>query len=395
MDLKTAQGKTIRLPAEFFSGSQPTDPEEPRVVVLDPASRPVLVVATPQREEIGRYYFEYEVAPNAPVGIWTVRWTCRLDGLDVAGEDAFEVTPALADRGLLAGQLAAAVAPARSGGRTEEQPRQLEASPGGALAPAAASGPLARIEPGDSPEPPAARGRKRRKPRPVRSRVKESTDEALADPDEGVTRRRGRVSATKGNTRLAGALLICLIGVGFVANQASKDNPTQAEQSFRLAEQALKGGALDQARSHYLDIVLEDPENTIAYFDLGMLAHFQNRVVEAQDFYMRALKRDPTFLPALYNLAILKDNSGRVDEAILLYRQILKKSPEHAASNFNLGLILYNKKGDPQEGRRLIEEAVRLDPTLAARASEAFGTPIPGPAAPAPTATPTPTPAQG
>lgn len=362
MEMKTAQGRSIRLPAEFFTKGIPVDPKDPRVAVLDPSSRPALILAIPERDGKGLYHFDYEVARTAPVGIWTIRWTATLEGRDVTGEDTFEVIPAQPDRAPLAGRLTAAVAPARIGMGEAVLPAPGSRPP----VPAAAAAPTL----------PAAKPVKR--PAVPRESLKPSKPEHGTVEQVGRRRRRGK-SATTRNKGLAAALLICLVGVAFAAFQASKNNVTQADRSFRLAEQALRGGAIDQARSHYLDIVLRDPENTVAYFDLGMLAHLQNRGAEAQDFYLRALKRDPTFLPALYNLAIIKDASGRVDEAILLYRQILRESPEHAASHFNLGLILYNKKGETEEGRELIEKAVQLDPTLGPRAAQAFGAASPSP----------------
>jgi tetratricopeptide (TPR) repeat protein len=363
MEMKTEQGRSIRLPAEFFTRGIPADPKDPRLAVLDPSSRPVVVLAVPERDAKGLYHYDYEVAPNAPVGIWTVRWTATLNGLDLTGEDTFEVVPGQPDRTPLANRLAAVVAPERQGNGGGVLPAPAARSP----EPAAVAVAAPNLPAGKPVTPP-----------PARRESKPPTAETVADEQVGKRRGRGKL-ATKRNTRLAVALLICLVGVAFAAFQAEKGNVTRSERSFRLAEQALKGGAIDQARSHYLDIVLSDPGNTVAYFDLGMLAHLQNRGPEAQDFYLRALERDPTFLPALYNLAILKDASGKVDEAILLYRQILRETPEHAASHFNLGLILYNKKGQPEEGRELIEKAVRLDPTLGARASQAFGTPSPSP----------------
>ncbi len=353
MDLIVAQGRTIRLPAEFFAGDIPADPAGPRVYVLDPNNQPVVVKAVPDRVAPGIYHLDFNVAPNAPLGIWTVRWTAELDGRDVSGEDSFEVTPGPYTR----------TAPTKEAVRAVPFPAGTAKPATRAPAPSKKSGGRK----------PAASKRRDSKVPAAETSVVDAPSDSGAEPKRAASRR---------NKFLAAALFVCLLAVAFAASRAGRGEPTTIERSFLLADQAIREGALDQARAHYLDIVLADPKNKTAFFDLGMLAHFQNRGEEAQDYYLRSLKFDPNYLPALYNLAVLKDVLGRTDEAVLIYRKILKNSPENAATHFNYGLILYNKKGDPEEGRRQIEEAVRLDPTLAPRAAEAFKdvAPTPSPA---------------
>lgn len=346
MELVVAQGRTIRLPAEFFAGDTPADPAGPRVYVLDPNNQPVLIKAVPDRTAPGIYHLDFNVAPNAPLGVWTVRWTAELEGRDVSGEDSFEVT---------AGPYA----------------RRVEANPAPSPARGAiASPPATRKEPTGATKRPRAQKAKKQ-------RTGEESEPAATPAAQATGRKR---AGGKRNRYLSIVLLLGILAVVAAAARASRDEPTPIERSFQLADQAIRDGNLDQARSHYLDIVLADPDNKIAYFDLGMLAHFQNRGGEAQDYYLRALKEDPNYLPALYNLAVLKEALGRTDEAVLIYQKVLKNYPANAASHFNYGLILYDKKGEQEEGRRQIEEAVRLDPTLAPRAAEAFKDEEPAPA---------------
>lgn len=489
MKLVVAQGEAIRLPAEFYAGDIPADPSDPpQVVVLDPSRRSVVVTGAPVREARGRYHVTYDVQPDAPLGVWKVRWTAIIEGEVVTGEDPFEVTPADPVRspvpdsdGLGAGDAAnppdaqprtvplpppeppASHAPAASPGRIPasgspppapartapgDKPAAAQphaGSPAGAPAPqggraragappkagstpaappaaapqrpaggrpgpgkhiAAATGRLPGGRPEtDTPPPRPAVGKKRREPAPAAGPRTARREPAAPRPPEPAPSRQARPAAVaekaggarevlpasapldarrrrrpvtremgKRNRRLVLALLVCFGAVTVAVLQIGRQSgaPSANLQSFEDAEKALREGRIDQARTHYMDIILRDPDNKTAHFDLGMLAHMQNRPAEAEDYYMRALKADPEYLPALYNLAVLKESQGRTDEAILLYRRIMDTSPENAPSRFNLGLILYNQKGQPEEGRRLIEQAVRLDPTLASRAAEAF-----------------------
>lgn len=420
MELTVVQGRNIRLPAEFFLGAIPADPAAPRVRVLDPSGRPVLVDAIPERDGPGLYHLNYQVAASAPTGVWTVRWTASLEGNDVSGEDAFTVFPAqvqtpVASRpaGRTTQTRVAHPAPAKleESGRPADSKRvahgrvaaggpakQVRSSEHGRTnpapapaAPPAASGAVQapparrsrRSTPAPAGEPGVALRRKATGPRPSPPKPGAPAGRPGATPaPEPDTPIRQRQPAGRRKRRLLAALLLSLLVVVTAATQIDNRNPTGTQRLFQQAEEALRAGEIDRARSYYLDIVLQDPDNKAALFDLGMLAHFQNRGAEAQDYYLRALNGDPNYLPALYNLAVLKDASGLVDEAILLYRQVIKNSPEHAASRFNLGLILHDKKGETEEGRREIEEAVRLDPTLAPRAAEAFAPASPPPPSP-------------
>ncbi|HEX2180385.1 MAG TPA: tetratricopeptide repeat protein [Actinomycetota bacterium] len=135
------------------------------------------------------------------------------------------------------------------------------------------------------------------------------------------------------------------------------------ERSFRQAEEAIDAGRIDEASSHYRDILRRDPSNKFAFFNLGMLAQLGNRGAEARDFYSRALRSDANFLPALFNLAILEEANGNNRAAEGLYRRVIREHPDHAASRYNLGLLLI-REGRIEEGQAEIDRAVEMDPGL-------------------------------
>lgn len=114
MDLKVTQGKTIRLPADFYAGSKRVDPIDPRVKVVNAKGVAVVRNATPVRESPGVYRYDFKVEPDAPLGIWQAIWTAQIDGRNVSGSDPFEVLPAPA-----------------AGAETHTPPRVGRAAPGG------------------------------------------------------------------------------------------------------------------------------------------------------------------------------------------------------------------------------------------------------------------------
>lgn len=318
MALTVTQGQVIRLPADFHSGTNLTDPLNPSIDVVTP-SRVVLVrSATPIRAGQGKYYYDFAVSDDAPVGTWTARWTAIIDGSPVMGEEEFEVLPAAQSRTDV--MTPAPVNRSQSDRSTTPVPvaavhrsRPTEPSPG----------PLAR--------------RTRWEPRGIRRR---------------------RIAA------VALTLLVLLVAAGAVF--AGRSPTSELDSLFADAEVALREGRLDDGRSAYLDILERDPGNRLAYYNLGMLAQIQGLTADAEDYYLRALRSNSDFVPALYNLATMKQAAGQDAEAILLYTEALKANPDHASSHFNLGLV-YLKTGQQDQGRAEIDRAIELDPGLADR----------------------------
>jgi Tfp pilus assembly protein PilF len=64
----------------------------------------------------------------------------------------------------------------------------------------------------------------------------------------------------------------------------------------------------------------------------------------------------------LFREAIKAEKKDRLGEAIRLLRQVLIENPSHAGASEQLGWLLYGSGESLEEPRRLLEEAVRLDP---------------------------------
>jgi hypothetical protein len=93
MPQTVGQGGTIPLDAEFKDGSGTmVDPDTPQVDIIDPADTTVVSNATPVRDGLGRYHYNYAVPTGAPLGVWTAHWTGTINGAGVGADDHFTVT---------------------------------------------------------------------------------------------------------------------------------------------------------------------------------------------------------------------------------------------------------------------------------------------------------------
>lgn len=390
MNLTTSQGRTIRLPAEFFEGDQRTDPAQPLVDILDPSGTPRVTGAVPMRQSLGVYFYDYRVPLDAPTGIWTATWAAVIEGQVQSGSDEFEVRPAAESQPIAPAAIPGPASSPEAQRSPEPDRKPAVADAGGAeeepvldrrqeraqqIEELKAEAERLKAEKRLSEERrkaakrAARRGGKVPAGTPVaddRNRDAEEdfpgfSKDFFAEPEQVGARRTRPLRRSRGT--LAFLLLLAVAAVAVTAFFVTRSPLSANERSFQRAEAAIDAGRIDEASSHYRDVLRRDPSNKFAFFNLGMLAQLGNRGAEARDFYSRALRSDANFLPALFNLAILEEANGNNRAAEGLYRRAIREHPDHAASRYNLGLLLI-REGRTEEGQAEIDRAAEMDPGL-------------------------------
>lgn len=390
MNLTTSQGRTIRLPAEFFEGDQRIDPAKPLVDIIDPTGTPRVTGAVPMRQSLGVYFYDYRVPRDAPTGTWIATWAAVIQGQVQSGSDEFEVRPAAASPGIAPVATRAQATSAGTGrvpepdqepagreveGADQERPRDRRQERAQQIEELKAEAERLKAEKRLSEERRKAEKRTVRRsgeapaagpPPDDRNRDAEEdfpgfSKDFFAEAEPAKVRRGRPLRRSRGT--LALLLLLAVAAVAVTAFYVTRSPLSTNERSFRQAEAAINAGRFDEASSHYRDVLRRDPSNKFAFFNLGMLAQLSNRGAEARDFYSRALRSDANFLPALFNLAILDEANGNNRAAEGLYRRAIREHPDHAASRYNLGLLLI-KEGRTEEGQAEIDRATEMDPGL-------------------------------
>lgn len=413
MDLKVVSGKTIELPAEFFSGTEPTDPASPRVDIVDPSGAVVVTNGVPVRERKGIYRFNYAVPASAPTGTWEAIWNATIDGSRVSASDLFEVRPAPAKAPLPAAPPEPASAAKRS-----ETPKTAENAPSkGAVPPAAkpseksgtaaaktaetskapadtrkdtgspkkvtqaasrskGKAPSAKSEPGTSKRDAKQAARKGRgrlgRKREVAAAPAASTGARSNTGAEPSRKRRGLDDPDQAQprTRLSGGKALLIVGALAIVLAAIWFSPRRQDSVQATIDQgvaAQKAGRTAEAQRLYEDVLQNDPGNKLANFNLGVAAQVAGDIPGAEDLYQKSLQTDPYFLPALFNLAILQEREGRNEDSEETYRRLLERYPDNGPAHLNYGFLLAQKLNRPDEGRAEFSRAVEIDPGLAAR----------------------------
>ncbi len=163
--------------------------------------------------------------------------------------------------------------------------------------------------------------------------------------------------------------LILITSFLLAACSSSSDAKSEAQLAAEALTKGLaahQAGNLAEAAADYREVLVHDPNNQFAYYNLGLIDQTNGATASADSNYSLAISIDPTYVPALYNLAIIKTAEGDLDAAIKLYQEAIHAQPNYAAAHLNLGFALL-QNGDKKEGNSELSKAVALDPTLADR----------------------------
>jgi tetratricopeptide (TPR) repeat protein len=168
---------------------------------------------------------------------------------------------------------------------------------------------------------------------------------------------------------VARVLLAIALAASIASCSGNEVESQRASLALTAALRAHQEGKLDEAAELYEEVLTLQPRNKFAWYNLGLIDQTRDESAEAEERYREAISVDPDFVAALFNLAVLRTAAGDENEAIDLYRQIVEIRPGYAAAHLNLGFALIDV-GEEREGRAELDEATRLDPSLASRIPE-------------------------
>ena len=172
--------------------------------------------------------------------------------------------------------------------------------------------------------------------------------------------------------RAAGIVaLVLLLAVGTAACGKKKSDAQLAAEALQAGLKAHAEGHLSEAQTDYQKVLIYDPQNKFAYYNLGVIDQTQGKAADAEAKYRQALAIDPNFVDALYNLAILRTSAGDLSEAQQLYERVIKVNPNYAAAHLNLGFLLIDE-GKKKRGQQELQTAVSLDPSLSSRVPQEY-----------------------
>ncbi|WP_207478942.1 tetratricopeptide repeat protein [Arenibaculum pallidiluteum] len=130
---------------------------------------------------------------------------------------------------------------------------------------------------------------------------------------------------------------------------------------YAAAERAEEGDDLRLAARMYRLAAQLDPQDAIAFFNLGNVLVGLGEDAEARAMYRRAVEVDPTMADAWYNLGYRLAEAGRKHEAASAFQKAIEAEPSYANAYFNLAL-LHHELGSPANARILLTQYLELEP---------------------------------
>jgi Flp pilus assembly protein TadD len=136
-----------------------------------------------------------------------------------------------------------------------------------------------------------------------------------------------------------------------VAAQRATSVQEEAARRLKVGIQFFHNKKFKEAEEEFTKVVSLQPENAMAYNNLGLVLKAQGRSTDAESQYLVALQINPKYPEALNNLGLLYDQQNRVKEAVQQYRKAIEIAPSYPEVHFNYAQTL-ERAGYPEEARR-------------------------------------------
>ena len=136
---------------------------------------------------------------------------------------------------------------------------------------------------------------------------------------------------------------------------ADKSARQKLERLFMEAEKAKVIEDWDEAIKNYQEVVVTDPGNSNAHFQLSQIYFNQQKLAEAEQAVAAAIKIDGSNKWYLEMLANVYMNEGKTKEAGDVFKQLISKFPNGAEYYLNLG-FLQSKTGQFEQAIKTYEQ---------------------------------------
>src|SRR6478736_9284930 len=147
----------------------------------------------------------------------------------------------------------------------------------------------------------------------------------------------------------------------------SATDDDRAANALKEAESLLQKQQYQQAEEKLQTIVMQQPENPQAWFDLGFAQSHQGKTTEAIAAYKKATQLDPKWFEAQQTLGLALAKSGDLTAAASALKTAVTLKPtvggQQALAAAWLSLAQVTEESAPQDSLAAYQKAAELDPT--------------------------------
>jgi FkbM family methyltransferase len=133
---------------------------------------------------------------------------------------------------------------------------------------------------------------------------------------------------------------------------------------LEIAQRHLQAERWADAETIYRQVAQQSPEETEAWFWLGVIADRLDRLEESVACYQRVLALQPDSAETCGNLGTVLLKQGKLEAAITQHQRALQLMPDNPSAHYNLGVALY-RGGQGETALAHYQQAIALKPDYA------------------------------
>jgi len=124
------------------------------------------------------------------------------------------------------------------------------------------------------------------------------------------------------------------------------ENPEELLEMGLVA--GIRNGKFENAIEFFQKAIELEPNNSRAWFLLGLAHDYRENIDQAIDCYLKAIELYPDYLEALVNLGTDYTKIGDLDKAVACFTEALDIKPDYIEAMVNLGQV-YLERDNPEE----------------------------------------------
>ena len=118
---------------------------------------------------------------------------------------------------------------------------------------------------------------------------------------------------------------------------------------------------IEEAREKLYKALMQDPNNEMILFNLGVNFLISKENTQAEDFFNKVLEKNPNHAQALYNLAALAYGREDYDFSLSKYQESLNADPQNKIVYFSIANC-YHKKNNIEQAKTYFKKCIEYCP---------------------------------
>ncbi|OUL35186.1 hypothetical protein BV372_11700 [Nostoc sp. T09] len=159
-------------------------------------------------------------------------------------------------------------------------------------------------------------------------------------------------------------IIASFLSVSLATTPQLASTKTTVEQLFQQGNAVQEAGKYSEAEAIWHRVLRIDPNNFVAYYNLGCALYKQKKLEQAIAAYEKAIQLNPKNADAYVGMADALFSQKKLEQAIAAYKKAIQLNPKNADVYLALGVVLY-EQNKPEQAIAAYEKAIQINPEKA------------------------------